>query len=384
MRVNGQFEIRLDIAGVTKQTKAPDLREFEMIEVAGIGLPMFKGVLVCYDSHIRALFHEGSRLIVKYSDDHINEPNWVDTSIIITNTTVTRTDHSYNIAFTGLYDAMNYLVEHKQRSIRDKSALEAIMLVARDHFSRVDTNIPKSEDRMVWLQPAVPDKKFIADTWMYADLPDSFPMLGITVDGRFMIRDMATLIHEKRATPKWEFLPNVGDGSDPKKIWYNGDYVVNSNSGFMNHWLGYGNTLDVRDLELGEYEEVLEHTPPQLTKASSFARNAGADGRRGTPQWLTDNEHPRYWHAYQQNTTQLALYSTVSVTLNYDDKLHHDMRLFDMVYFREAQSARLGVDNPFSGLYVISKLSRKFTDNGVTTSVELSRETLADISGEVR
>lgn len=367
-------------------TKAPDLRELEMIEVAGAGLPMFRGLLTCYDHEVRAMFHEGTKLNLKYSDDRSDGPEYIDTTIILTKTMVTRTDSTYNIVFTGLYDAMSYLVEHKQRAFRDKSAVEVMLEVAKDHFpaSRVSSNVPKSEERMTWLQAAVPDKKFVADTWLHSDLPDSFPLLGITVDGRFLIRDMKALIREYKAQPRWEFFQNVADDSDPRKLWYNGDYVITNNSGFMNHWLGYGNTLDVRDVELGEYEEVLEHSAPQLAKSASFTRMAEADGRRGTPQWLNDNVHPRYWHAYQQNSTQLALYSTVTVDLTYDDKLHQDMRLFDLCYFAESKVTKDHYDNPFTGLYVIAKLSRRFTDNGVTTTVQLSRETLNDLTGEVR
>lgn len=383
MKVSGQFDIKLDLVGAPEtMTKAPDLKELEMIEVAGVGLPMFKGRLVCYDHEVRAMFHEGTKLNLKYSDDYASGPEYVDTTIVLTNTMVTRTNNTYNIAFTGLYDAMGYLVEHKQRSFADVSAVEAMLAVAGDHF-RADSNLPKSEDRMTWLQAAVPDKKFIAETWLYADFPESFPMLGITVDGRFLIRDMDKLIQDFADVPVWEFFHNV-QGGGGNKLWYNGDYTISNNSGFINHWLGYGNTLDVHDLDLGEYEEVLEDVPPKLAKSSAFTRMAEATGRRGTPQWLNDNVHPRYWHAYQQNSTQLALYSTVNVTLSYDDKLHTDMRLFDLCYFAEPQSGKMQYDNPFTGLYVISKLSRRFNDNGVTTTVQLSRETLNDLTGEVR
>lgn len=387
LKVDGHFQINLTIDGAESiGIPTPELRELELIEVAGVGLPMVKGLVVCYDHEARALFHEGNKLTISYGIGNGEKDDIVDTKFIMTHISVTRTNAQYNIGFTGLYDAMSYLVEHKQRAFSDVSAIEAIVTVAKDHFAAdfVDSNVEKSNDRMTWLQAAIPDKKFISDTWMHADLPESFPMIAISVDGHFRIRDLATLIATDGAKPAWQFFPDIKEGDDPTKLWYHGDYHIDTNSGFMNHWLGYGNTLDVRDVELGEYEEVLEHSAPQLAKASAFPRNADADGRRGTPQPLNDNEHPRYWHAYQQNTTQLALYSTVSVKLSFDDKLHKNMRVLDLVYFAEANSNQEQYDNPFTGLYVISKLSRKFSHNTIVTTVELSRETLTDIKGAVR
>lgn len=388
LKVEGLFQINLTIQGASELgIPTPDLRELELIEVAGVGLPMLKGIVVCYDQESRALFHEGNKLTISYGVGNPEDPDdIIDTQFIITNISVRRTQGQYNLAFTGLYDAMPYLVEHKQRAFKDVSALEAILTVAKDHFgeSYIDSNVTKSNDRMTWLQPAIPDKKFISDTWMHADLPDSFPMVGITVDGKFRVRDLATLIAKDGADPSWKFFPDNVNSADPKKLWYHGDYEINTNSGFMNHWLGYGNTLDVTDVDLGEYEEVLEETAPQLAKAEAFPRLSEATGRRGTPRQLNDNEHPRYWHAYQQNTTQLALYSTVTVKLSYDDKLHKDMRILDLVYFAEANNTQDQFDNPFTGLYIISKLSRKFSKNQIVTTVELSRETLTDIKGDVR
>jgi hypothetical protein len=388
LKVDGQFQINLTVAGSGQLgVSSPDLRELELIEVAGVGLPMVKGVVVCTDYEARALFHEGNKLTISYGVGNGEKDDIIDTQFFMTRVTVSRTNSQYNIAFVGVYDAMSYLVEHKQRSFKDLSAVEAIVKVAKDHFAPqlVDSNVEKSNDRMTWLQAAIPDKSFIAATWMHADLPKSFPMIGISADGHFRLRDLATLISSDGANPAWQFFPDLKeDETDETKQWYHGDYHIDNNSGFMNHWLGYGNTLDIRDVELGEYEEVLEHTAPQLAKASEFPRNADADGRRGTPQPLNDNEYPRYWHSYQQNTTQLALYSTVTVKLSFDDKLHKEMRVLDLVYFAEANNKQDQFDNPFTGLYIISKLSRKFTAKQIITTVQLSRETLTDIKGDVR
>ena len=129
---------------------------------------------------------------------------------------------------------------------------------------------------------------------------------------------------------------------------------------------------------------MLEHSEPQLAKASSFPRHSEVHGRKGTPRYVNDNMYPRYWHAYQQNTTQLGLYSAVTVKFNYDSILHKNMRVLDLVYFAEVDSTSAQYDNPYTGLYIISKLSRKFNKNKVVTTVELSRETLTDIDGDVR
>lgn len=389
LKVEGLFQINLVLDGLDDlKTNSLNLQGLELIEVAGVGLPMIQGNIVIEDPHVRSLFHEGNKVTVSYSIGNDDKDDTIDTRFTLTRIVTSRTNHQYNVAFTGVYDAPRYLVTHKQRAFANMSAVEAILTVARDHFGAdyIDANIEKSEDRMTWLQAAVTDKKFIANTWFHADLPDSFPMIAITADGRFRLRDLKTMVKEEGIKPTWEFYQRA-DESDPdvnNKVWYHGDYLIDNNSGFMNHWLGYGNELDMRDQDLGEYETVLEHSAPQLAKASAFPRSAAADGRKGVPRYVNDNMYPRYWHAYQHNTTQLALYSTISVKLNYDSKLHKNMRVLDLVYFAEVDSTVSQFDNPHTGLYIISKLSRKFSKNKVVTTVELSRETLTDIEGDVR
>ncbi|MCP4526703.1 MAG: hypothetical protein GY833_12475 [Aestuariibacter sp.] len=389
LKVEGLFQINLTLDGLDDlETNALNLVHLELIEVAGVGLPMVQGHIIINEPHVRAKFHEGNKITVSYGIGNDDRDDTIDTRFMLSRVTATRTNHQYNVTFTGLYDAPAYLVTHKQRAFANMSAVEAILGAAKDHFGSdyIDSNISRSEDRMTWLQASVTDKKFIANTWMHADLPDSFPMIAVTTDGRFRLRDLKTMVKEEGRKPTWEFYQRADEtdkGSD-NKIWYHGDYVIDNNSGFMNHWLGYGNELDMRDQDLGEYEAVLEHSEPQLAKASSFPRHSEVHGRKGTPRYVNDNMYPRYWHAYQQNTTQLGLYSAVTVKFNYDSILHKNMRVLDLVYFAEVDSTSAQYDNPYTGLYIISKLSRKFNKNKVVTTVELSRETLTDIDGDVR
>ena len=389
LKVEGLFQINLVIEGLDDlETSSLNLKSLELIEVAGVGLPALQGQIVINNPRVRSLFHEGNKVTISYSIGNDDSDDTIDTRFMLTRVTTTRSNHDYNINFAGVYSAPSYLVSHKQRAFANMSAVEAILAVARDHFGAeyIDANIKKSEDRMTWLQAATTDKKFVANTWMHADLPDSFPMIAITTAGYFRLRDLKTVIKEEGRTPTWEFYQRADEMApdDSSKIWFHGDYVIDNNSGFMNYWLGYGNELDVRDQDLGEYETVLEHSEPQLAKATAFPRHSELSGRKGIPRYVNDNMYPRYWHAYQQNTTQLGLYSAVTVTLHYDGRLHKEMRVLDLVYFAEVDSTGNQIDNPYTGLYIISKLSRRFSQHKVVTTVELSRETLTDIEGDVR
>ncbi|GEK10245.1 hypothetical protein [Pseudoalteromonas peptidolytica] len=383
LKIEGQYELNLEIGGVSLADSQGnlDIQEIEMIETVGTALPTISATLICRDKKVRALFHEGNRLNVMFRRNE-DDSDGVVTSFQVTNVMVKRIASHYLIKFTGIYAAMSYLAEHRQRALKEKSAIEAITTIANTHFKKVDSNLAKSQDRQVWLQPNDTDKKFISDIWLHANLPDSMLMLAPCTNGDFRIRDLKTLV--SKAQPNWAFLPNVKDNADDKNIWYSGEYTINTNSGFINHWLGYGNRVDITDRDLGEYEELLEMPTPKLTKSNLFPRRSDIDGRRGTPQWLNDNVHPKYWHAHQQNITSLALFSTVTVTLSYSDQLHPQMRVLDLVSFLEPDSTNAATDETHTGLYIISKLSRKFANNHIVTTVELSRETHEDIAGEIR
>ncbi|TMP46320.1 hypothetical protein CWB96_00365 [Pseudoalteromonas citrea] len=382
LKIEGQFVLNLSIGEINLNDaqSSLDLQEIEMIESVGTSLPVIRGTLFVREFQVRALFHEGNKLVVGFGQHEVD----IDTTFIMTNISVQRVSAQYLITFTGVYDALSYLSEHKQRAYPNTSAISAIKTVAKAHFHHVDSNIAESQDKQTWLQPNDTDKKFISDTWLYADLPNSMPMVAINTTGEFLIRDLQTLVAKNGSDPHWRFLPNISSEGLKNTIWYSGDYLINTNSGFTNHWLGYGNALDVRDRDLGEYETVLEEPIPQLVKASAFPRRSDVNGRRGTPQWLNDNQHARYWHAYHQNITSLALFSTVTVKLSYSDTLHSDMKVLDLASFLEADSSNSQVDKTHTGLYIISKISRKFTKNHIVTTVELSRESHEGITGDIR
>ena len=239
---------------------------------------------------------------------------------------------------------------------------------------------------MNWVQANTSDKRFIDELWMHSNLEDSWPALGIrpsqeSEKATLVIRDMKKLM--KPGGFDWKFTQDTGlieQEVDRKEnlISYDGDYTIRGASGFMNHWLGYNQRHVGYNIEVGDSEGINSESKPLMAQISKFSRRLDVEERLGKFNFLNSNVHDKYNQAALNNLTSLALFSSFRVGLNFRNTFKAfkilDIALFEEISIEDKQRS----SRYTSGIYVISKIARLFSDKTHSTYVELTREAQSD------
>lgn len=280
------------------------------------------------------------------------------------------------ISLSGIYAANGYLQDSRISISAKKSAIEVMTEKAlANGFNIPLTNLKKSSDSQVWIQPNISDKKFVSDElWLHSDLNGGIPAIGISSQGDFIVKDLKQAGATK---PIWNFKYNP---SAKNEIAYDGDYVTNDSTGFINSWMGYGREKIVYDLEEGEQSTLLTRSTPVVAMTNKIARSTDVNKRFSRVAMLTDDMHVNYWIAHNFNMTNLAVLSSVKITLSFHSK-YIPIKVLDHVFFADddVKHHNQAVATFHAGIYFVTKVARNVGRKQITTVVELCRESLNDI-----
>jgi len=365
--IEGQYVVRFSLGDTVDFVSPENLLEFTLIEEAGNVLPSFEFIFSLEDTtDLLYKLHEGNTLSVSMGAD--TQGMTTVELVPLSRTIEKQGDSRYLVRLTGLYNAMEYILDCKSRAFASKSGVEVMKTVAGSHFT-VDSNVDSSNDSQTWIQPNVSDKKFMNNLWVHSDMNTSFIAVGITSDGNFVIRDIITLLDQD---PHWRFVKQE-TGRD-NEIIYDGDFVVDPDTGFLNQWVGYERTRVVSDLKTGSQTSI----SPSLN--SMFIEGAleklSTVGRRVAESTVinTDNTHAKYWESRLHNITHLAVFSSFKLFVSYQ-KRYVPMKILDIGYISDKESeAKQSAVLSHSGQFLITKISRSLTNNQFVTTCELNRE----------
>jgi len=221
--INGQFVFGVTLGSFHDFLSLGDLMEFTIIEDAGSVLPTYLLTFKIFDDVLLSVINDGNQLQVSFGQSK-------DT---VTNVTLSIFSHSIQpqgnnckvITLIGLLHKPDFLTTAKLVNYSKKlSTIEVIKMVAARNF-QVVSNVTKSYNPHVNIQPNITDKEFLNKIWTHADLGDSFPVVGINVRGEFMVHDFKKLL---QAGHKWKI------GMDKDAIEISPDYISSSNAGFVN------------------------------------------------------------------------------------------------------------------------------------------------------
>jgi len=376
--VEGQYQFKFDIGSSQDVIKEGELETFTLIEEAGNVLPSFDLVFQTSDDAVLADLNEGNKLNVTFGRDIDGA---ILSSLFITKSSVVRVgDQKYRVACVGLYDAPKYVTVKQMEISEEKSAYEIIQMVGGRHF-RVDINRGPSDDKQYWIQPSITDKQMVNHLWMHSYLGGSFTSIAITSEGEMRVRDMKKLAGSGKV---FEYS-NRGDAKNI--LIYDGDYEYVSNSGFLNHILGYGREKILHALEKGNYsEKIVEAVSPMLASSGSHNKTSVSEPRYDIHQvQAEDNVDQNYWEAFIQNLVNLATFSSHAIRLNVTNQFH-TVKALDLVYFKDdpPQRPKEEASEFFTGLYVVTKVSRNLSSRTFNTTLELNRECLNAIKGSLK
>lgn len=375
--VKGQYTLKFSVAGNDKLKdfiKEPDLITFKLIEEAGNLLPIYELVFYSSSEDIFNVLHEGNDLDCTMGKD--DNDKFTCKLTITTSTSSKSGVEKRVIRVTGLYSVLSYVTNSKMFISDNKSAVEVLTDKAIESFGskNIISNIEKSHDKQRWIQPNSSDKTFLNELWLHANLPNSFLAIGVSSDGKFIIKDMLKDIQGDDKTLMWRFVTD-SNYKDKRDIVYNGDAVIETNTGFVNSWMGYGRELYAVDLDTSFDSKVLELPSPMIAMSSRMAKRIEIDKKFASMGFQNENTHESYWQSYMHNLTSLASFQNIKITFTFQSQFKF-VRILDKVYFKENSNTGSGSSEYSSGIYYVTKVSRNITNRMFSTTIVLNREAL--------
>jgi len=368
--IEDQYVISFSIGGKTDFIAQNELANFALIEDAGNSLPTFQLSFVTPDESILDYLHEGNDLNVSFGRNQEELYNSVLTATHVESQRIGENRRQITIA--GIYSTLAYLGNSNLLLSDKKSGIEVLIDVASKYF-KVESNITKSADKQTWVQPNISDRTFINKLWLHSDLGDSFPAIGITSSGKFIVKDVKKSLNESYV---WRFTTIPSDPS--KDILYDPDPIFSFDTGLINNWVGYTREKLVYDVESGKTSFVKEIADQTLSNNTSLVKRAGIEKRFAAIGITNDNVHDNYWICYQKNLTSLASFGGMKVTLSFSGQFYPVSVLDRVTYLEDSISpSTSGIPSSaqyHSGEYLVSKVSRSISDGTLTTLVQLVRE----------
>jgi len=356
-----------------------DLELFHIHEEAGNVLPTFAAIFyVAKDNKdLLKYLNEGNSLEVSFGR---TTESMIDCSLLITKYDHQRSgQNNYRIQLAGMYSARDYTAP-KIEIHPNQSGVEVINSLT-DKYFKVESNITKSADKQNWVRHNISGRKFVNDVWLHSWLPKSFLTCGISSDGKFILKDIVKEVVNKREQGwDWRFTPKVVEDND---IAYDGDYFLNTESGFINHWVGYGLRTQEFNQESGIDRSIFEEIKPLLTQSKALLRSEEIQERIGESRVLNDNVHGNYWRAYLKNMQYLAVFGSVKIILSFH-KEFYPVKVLDLVMFIDYEIGEQSATGSTSGLYFVKEVSRVIAERQLTTTVVLCREGLGESQGGLR
>jgi hypothetical protein len=372
--VDGQYRLSYSVAGVSDFLVEGDFHELLLVEEAGNVLPSFQTTFWLEKKpEILERLNEGNALQLALGRDEVNVSNL---DLLILKKQMSKIGASrFMVKISGLYNTPGYLNDCKIKLTSKQDGISAIKSIASSWF-KVDTNISSSKDKQTWIQHNVPDKLFVNNIWLHTNVPNSFIAVGITINREFRIRDIRKLA---KTQPVWKFVDK--NPSDAKSIVFDGEYFVESNTALMNQWAGYDRDKPIYELESGSFKYNKREVGTILSISSSLDRTSEVGRRVWEYGMVNENVHSDYWSSYLRNMSYLAMFSTTKLPLSFTGP-YNDIKVLDLVYFSDSDIDETGAAEPYSGLYLVTRVARNITNKKLVTVVELNREALGGIRGE--
>lgn len=371
--ISGQYEVVFSISSFNDFINEENLDRFTLIEEVDCKLPTFELTFKTKDVKLLATLNEGNILKVSMRDPN---KTILDTTLVIMYSQLDRSGlESYLVKIQGMYDALNFLYKQQCRIFKQLTAVEALNSVTSPYF-KFDTNCKPTADAMNWVQHGNSDRSFATNIWLHSERPKSFPLVGISSEGIFRYRDAVQTLNDG---------PVTDFGYSDCAFLLEERHQVSIDSGFLNSWVSYGIDQHQTDLITGENpRKKTNPNDPIFSTADSLNRKSDTKHRFHYPmQYAPDNVHTTYWECYRHNLSSLAANSVTVVTFNISHT-HLPIKVCDLVLFKDDTLGKPSAVEDYSGLYVVTKISRIFGNRDIYNVVEIRRDSLNTQKGSLR
>jgi hypothetical protein len=372
----GFYRFQFSVGDLDDFIEESELVNFTLIEEAGNALPTFEIAFNTSNEEVLNLLHEGNDLNVTFGKDRSDSTS---APLAITRLQTNKAGDSKRlISAVGMFSALPYIANSKILLSSKKSAIEVIKDVVTSFGFQTNFNVSKSNDSQVWIQHNISGKKFVNDLWMRSDLGDSFPAVGISSDGTFILKDIKKDLKDKKAPLdqpySWRFTKEILTDRD---IPFEGNPSIDLNTGFLNAWMGYGRERTVYNMEDGNQENVFSDAEPILAISNDMSRRLNVIKRYASTAIVNENVHANYWKSYHHNLVHLASFGNVKTTISFAN-LFAPIKVLDQVIFKDDDliSNKKSSSEFNSGIYYVAKVARNICHRQFVTTVVLCRESL--------
>lgn len=366
IEARGQYFFKFSLGDKTDFINEDDFNGLTVIEEAGNLLPTFEISFATNDETILPLLNEGNSLLVTMGKDIASLK---DIPISMTSIATSAAGGKMNIHATGIYSAIPYMVNSKLLITEPLSSVEVMKNLVKGVF-KFDSNIDKSSDVQRWVQYNISDRKLISEMWLHSHIPKSFLALGISTDGRFIVRDVAK---DLESNFRWRF---TNSGKEENDIEIEGDLAFQTNTGLVNAWAGYAREKLVYTMEAGSEECSKDQVEPIMAMTSKMGRVGGDITRFSSSAMINDNTHENYWKAHIKNISSLSSFNNVIGTATFTNRFV-PIRVLDLVMLQDEDLKINGLSSQQkSGLFYVGRVARTLSKRSFSTTVKLCRESL--------
>lgn len=373
----GQYVFDVELEGVKNLVKRSEFIDFTLSRECGGGLPSFSMNFQSDNLSVLRYLNEGNKL--KTSCGQSKKTMKTTNFRLLGDPDLTKVGRNkYNIYINGLLDLPNYFKPVSFISDK-KSGLEVLQERAKSRGLTLDkNNILKSDDSQIWIQMLSSDRRFFTHLLSHSYLNKSFPTLAITSTGELRVYDFVE--HLKRGV-KHRFTSKLEKAND---IIINSDFVfLKEKSAILNYWLGYLSDKPVLDLVNSEellYSEDVKNFLSTNTKLPRFIQE---EKRRESLGYTNDFLHKDFWRAYQKNIKNSVLYSRNKIGFTIS-KTFRNIEPLDFSQLLDPDTRNEQILNSYlSGNYVITKVVDNIQNNQFFQYVEMSRESINELKGDL-
>lgn len=359
----GSYYIEFSINSIKDFIDINNLEDVKIFTESGNILPVLQITFGTNELKILNYLNYGNIIDFSFGKDK-NKMKTVKAYIIKCNVNPENNDKLI-ITVNTILHSFEYLNSTNSEIINGTSifAIDKVLKRIFTDISIDNTLVP--QDKQNWINANNSNRNFIMDIMLHSYIKDTFINIGISEDGKVIIRDIknyiAQHIQNKSQKAKFIFTDNIGENDtyQYQQIRHNYD------NGFSNYMVGNNKVLTTNLLD--EDNKILSKTNilPMLSSNSDIENQEMYKKKFFYQE--KDNTHEKYYSAYFYNVSQLMLYSSLKVEITITDNMMSDLHILDLVYLKNNQY--------LSGFYYVIKKAIVIDKSNINTVLLLARET---------
>lgn len=372
VELKNQYICKFDLEDKKDFIQTEDLKELLYVEDAQMALPAFEMTFVLRDDKIIDYINQGTILTLGLG---LDELSMLDIKFrIITTFESKRPTVGQVIVISGVYYDYNFTNNSELLTYKQKSSLEVVQEEAKKYFSKVVTNLGKTNDVQSW-QKHESGWSFLKRVCSRGFISQDTFLVSAFDNDTFYYYDYRKLLSDitKNSSKLWIFSKSLAGGNKRVINYNNASFTGDSGvtSQVLGHqkvtmeynWEDYNITYYI-DNPIGFTSMNTNNLPLSYTGSLNCSYKS-----------LNSGEADNYNVAITQNAKNLVLNSNVQIFITVGGQFKK-LHLLDPVMIDNTG------DKQIVGLSVIARIAYQITNQQLFTNITLVRESFNDLKGD--